>query len=30
CLKFDEIIKAIWCSVRMIGNKWIKDVTVKN
>ncbi len=28
CLKFDEIIKFIWCSIRMFGNKWVKDVTV--
>lgn len=28
CLKFDEVIKAIWCTIRMNSNKWIKDVTV--
>lgn len=28
CLKFDEIIKLVWCTIRMFGNKWIKDVTV--
>ena len=28
CLKFDEIIKSIWCTLRMLGDKWIKDVTV--
>lgn len=28
CLKFDEIIKSIWCTIRMFGNKWIKDVTI--
>ena len=28
CLKFDEIIKSIWCAIRMMGHKWIKDVTV--
>lgn len=27
CLKSDEIIKSIWCTFRMFGNKWIKDVT---
>lgn len=30
CLKFDEIIKAVWCTIRMLGNKWIKDVTLQN
>ena len=28
CLKFDEIIKSVWCTIRMFGNKWIKDVTI--
>ncbi len=28
CLKFDEIIKAIWCTIRMNGDKWIRDVTL--
>ncbi|MEG1256147.1 MATE family efflux transporter [Clostridium sp.] len=27
CLKIDEVIKAIWCSKRLIENKWIKNVT---
>lgn len=27
CLKSDEIIKSIWCTIRMFGNKWIRDIT---
>lgn len=27
CLKSDEIIKSIWCTIRMFGDKWIKDIT---
>lgn len=27
CLKSDEIIKSIWCTIRMLGNKWIRDIT---
>lgn len=28
CLKSDEIIKSIWCTMRMFGDKWIKDITI--
>jgi Na+-driven multidrug efflux pump len=26
CLKIDEVIKAIWCSRRLLGQRWIKNV----
>lgn len=29
CLKIDEVIKAIWCSKRLIGGRWIKNVTLE-
>lgn len=28
CLKVDELIKAVWCSFRLFGKKWIRNVTV--
>lgn len=27
CLKIDEVIKALWCSKRLLANRWIKNVT---
>lgn len=28
CLKIDEIIKSIWCTKRLLKDKWIKNVTL--
>lgn len=27
CLKIDEIIKCLWCAVRVFGDKWIVNIT---
>jgi Na+-driven multidrug efflux pump len=28
CLRIDDVIKAIWCTKRLLGGKWIKNVTI--
>ncbi len=28
CLKIDEIIKAVWCIIRLFSGKWIRNVTI--
>lgn len=28
CLKIDEVIKALWCTKRLLLDKWIKNVTL--
>jgi putative MATE family efflux protein len=28
CLKVDEVIKAVWCTARLFGKKWIRNVTI--
>lgn len=28
CLKIDEVIKAIWCARRLLGGRWIRNVTI--
>ena len=28
CLKIDEVIKALWCTKRLLADKWIKNVTL--
>lgn len=28
CIKCDEVIKYIWCVIRLRGNKWIRNVTI--
>ena len=27
CLKIDEVIKSLWCTKRLIANRWIRNVT---
>lgn len=27
CLKIDEVIKSLWCSKRLLANRWIRNVT---
>jgi putative MATE family efflux protein len=29
CLKVDEAIKAVWCTKRLFGKKWIRNVTLE-
>ena len=29
CLRIDEVIKALWCTKRLLGRRWIKNVTVE-
>ncbi len=29
CLKIDEFIKAVWCTKRLLGGKWIRNVTLE-